>query len=82
MTILEVSSYEGTCLFSWFSSYHTPNRHFSDIMQVPEGYETWDDAIGAYIKAKNQNQKPDSVDPKVWNVFEIVAFKLIPEISV
>jgi hypothetical protein len=49
-------------------------------MQIPDGYETWDDAIQAYIKAKNDNETPDSVDPMIWNVFETIGFKLIPEI--
>jgi hypothetical protein len=51
-------------------------------MKIPDGYDTWDDAIRAYVEAKSENKSPETVDPKVWNVFEVVAFKLIPEICV
>ena len=53
----------------------------SEMMQVPIGYDTWSDAIQAYVMARDDNETPDTVDDNIWTVFEIMAFQLIPEIN-
>jgi hypothetical protein len=51
------------------------------MMEVPDGYETWSDAIGAYVGAREGNETPDTVNGSIWKVFETMAFTLIPEIN-
>jgi hypothetical protein len=51
------------------------------MMKVPGGFETWKEAIGAYVKARDENGTPDSIDENIWTVFETMAFELIPEIN-
>ena len=50
------------------------------MMTVPMGYDTWEDAIRSFVQARKENDTPDSVDPKVWNVFSLMALELLPEI--
>lgn len=49
---------------------------------MPEGYKTWFEAIDAFVRARGDNETPDTVESKVWNVFETVATKLVPKVSV
>jgi len=50
-----------------------------DMMKVPDGFESWDTAIDAVIKER-QVDNPDICSPATWNVFLLMAFKLMPEI--
>lgn len=49
------------------------------MMKVPDGFESWDTAIDAVIKER-QVDNPDICSPATWNVFLLMAFKLMPEI--
>lgn len=51
------------------------------MLKIPDGYDTWSEAIQAYVQARNENKTPDEVEGNVWEVFEIMAFGLIPGIN-
>ena len=48
---------------------------------APPGYRSWSDGIKAYVMARTNDETPDTVDPCVWNMFEMMAFKFIPKVS-
>ena len=48
---------------------------------LPDNFETWNDAVKSVMEARMSNQTPAEVDPVIWNVFEILAFELIPVIN-
>jgi hypothetical protein len=48
---------------------------------APHGYRSWSDGIKAYVTARANDETPDTVDPCAWNVFEMMAFQLIPKVS-
>lgn len=50
-----------------------------DIMKIPDGFQSWDTAIDAVIEER-QVDGPDICSPATWEVFLLMAFKLMPEI--
>ena len=54
---------------------------FVTDFELPEIFANWGDAIGAVVKARNEGLTPDEVQPETWQIFETVAFLLIPKVN-
>ena len=49
--------------------------------ELPVQFQTWGEAIQAMVSARNDGLQPDEVPEHIWNVFETVAFLLIPKVN-
>jgi hypothetical protein len=48
---------------------------------LPEQFEDWGHAIKSVMDARASNVSPYDVDREVWNVFELMAFELVPRMN-
>jgi hypothetical protein len=49
--------------------------------EKPYGFENWEEAIDAVMEARERDVMPDQLNEGVWEVFETMAFVLMPKIN-
>ena len=54
---------------------------FATEFLLPKRFKSWGGAIEAVIEARGNNVSPYDVDIDIWNIFEIMAFELVPRMN-